>query len=186
VNDKLWWYTARAGGLTAWWLVSIAVLWGLLLSTRVLQGKPKPAWLLDLHRFLGGLSVVFTGVHVAALAADSWVHFGWADVLVPFASDWRPAATAWGIVAMYLLVAVQGTSLLMRKLPRRLWRQVHTTSFGLFLLSGVHAFTAGTDRGNPAVQWTGLLIATAFLFLLAYRFVAPKRHAKASQAAVSA
>lgn len=175
MNDKLWWYVARAGGLTAWWLVSASVLWGLLLSTRVLQGKPKPPWLLDLHRFLGGLSVVFTGVHILGLVADSWAHFGWVEVLVPFASSWRPAAVAWGVVGFYLLLAVEATSLLMRKLPRKWWRRVHLTSFGLFALSGVHAFTAGNEADNAAVQVSGLVIATAFVFLVAYRLVAPRK-----------
>jgi hypothetical protein len=51
--DRLWWYLARATGLTAWWLLCIAVFWGLLLSTRALGDRPRTAWLLDLHRMLG-------------------------------------------------------------------------------------------------------------------------------------
>lgn len=175
MNEKLWWFVARSGGLVAWWLVAASVLFGLFLSTRVLQGKPKPAWLLDLHRFLGGLSVVFTGVHMVGLLADSYIHFGVADLLVPFASDWKPGAVAWGVVGFYLLVAIEVTSLFMRRIPRKWWRRVHLTSFGLFLFSSVHAFAAGTDGGNAAVQWSALLMATAFVFLMTYRQVATTR-----------
>jgi len=175
MNEKLWWFVARSGGLVAWWLVAASVFYGLFLSTRVLQGKPKPAWLLDLHRFLGGLSVVFTGIHLVGLLADSYIQFSLIDVFVPFASKWKPAAVAWGVIGMYLLIAIEVTSLLMKRIPRKWWRRVHLTSFGLFLLSSVHAFTAGTDGDNAAVQWSALLMATLFVFLTTYRQVATTR-----------
>ena len=42
----------------------------------------------------GGLAIAATGLHATALVADTYVHFGAADVLVPFASSWRPLAVA--------------------------------------------------------------------------------------------
>ena len=48
---------------------------------------------------------------------------------MPFASSYKPAAVALGVVAMYLLLAIELTSLAMRKLPRRTWHAVHLTSF---------------------------------------------------------
>jgi predicted ferric reductase len=175
MSEKLWWYVARSSGLVAWWLVAASVFWGLLLSTRLLNRKPTPAWLLDLHRFLGGLSLVFTGVHLGGLVADNYTHFGPADLLVPFASDWRPGAVAWGVVGFYLLLAIEITSLFMRRIPKRIWRKVHMTSFGLFVLSTVHAFTAGTDHNNVANQWSALFMTGAFIFLTTYRQVSGRR-----------
>ena len=169
MSEKLWWYVARAGGLTAWWLLAGAVLWGLALSTRVAAGKVTPAWLLDLHRFLGGLALSFTGVHVAALVADSFAHFGPSEVLVPLASRWRPVPVAMGVVALYLLAAIEITSLARRWLPPRLWRLVHSTSFALFLLSSGHALTAGTEAGSLPVRASAVAMLVAFAFLLAYR-----------------
>ena len=60
----------------AWALVSASVLWGLLLSTKVLGRRPRPNWMLDLHRFLGGTAVVFTVVHVISV-----IGFGLSAVL---------------------------------------------------------------------------------------------------------
>ena len=182
MTPKLWWYIARAGGLTAWWLVALAVFWGLLLSTRVMRGKPTPAWLLDLHRFLGASAIIFTGAHVGGLVADNWTHFGWSEVFVPLTSSWRPVAVAWGVIGLYLLAAIEITSLLMRRIPRRWWRAVHSTSFVLFVLSTVHAFSAGTDATNTAVQWTGLSFAGIFVFLMVYRAMIPKKGARARPA----
>ncbi len=147
-NEQIWWYIARAGGIVAMILVAASVLWGLLLSSKYLAGGPKPKGLLDLHRFLGGLSVVFTGLHLLALYLDSYVQFTVTELLVPFASSWNPAAVAAGIVAFWLLVAVQVSSMMMRKLPRYLWKWIHLMSYLLLPLGLVHGIMAGTDAGT--------------------------------------
>src|SRR3954469_15216146 len=100
------WYLARASGLVSWALLAAATLWGLALSTRALGARPRPNWLLDLHRWLGGTALAFTAVHVVALLVDQYVHFGVIDVVVPFAASWHPVGVAWGIVGAYLLLAV--------------------------------------------------------------------------------
>ena len=153
MSDKIWWYTARAGGLVAWLLLAASVLWGLLLSTRILGRRPGGPWLLDLHRYLGGIAVVFVAIHIAGLVADDFVYFGWSEVLVPMASEWRPGAVAWGVVGFHLLVAVEVTSLLRRHLiPETIWRRVHYLAFLLFGFSTVHAIQSGSDITNR-VMW---------------------------------
>jgi predicted ferric reductase len=161
MSSQIVWYVARAGGIVAWAVAAASVIWGLALSTHVLGRKPRPAWLFDLHRFLGGVAVIFMGVHVVAILFDTYVHFSLVNVLVPFTGMWHPAAVAWGIVAMYLLVAVEITSLVRSRIPKALWRRVHVASFALFGVSTVHMLTAGTDRHSPA-----LLVATAMTWLV--------------------
>jgi DMSO/TMAO reductase YedYZ heme-binding membrane subunit len=133
--------------------------------------KPPPAWVLDLHRFMGGLTLVFTAVHLAGLLLDDYVQFSLLDVVVPFVSSWRPVAVAWGTIALALLVAVQLTSMARDRLPRALWRRVHFSSFPLFLLATVHTLTAGSDARNPAVLVTvggtcGLVVVLVLLRVL--------------------
>lgn len=169
MSTHVWWYTARAAGLVAWSLVGASVLWGLLLSNRM--RRPRPAWTLDLHRFLGGLSVVFTVIHVGGLALDGWFHLRLADMLVPLASRWRPLPVALGVVGLWLLAAVEVTSLLMRRLPRRLWKAVHLGSYGLFVTSTAHALTAGSEAGNPVFQDAVLLVSALVVFLTLVRIL---------------
>lgn len=166
-DDKLTWYVARSGGLVAWGLLAIGLGLGLLLSSRALAGRrPGPAWLLAVHRGIGGLSVVFTVVHVVAIMLDDFVDFGIVDVLVPWASEWNPGAVAWGIVAMYLLVAVEVTSLAMRRLPRRLWRLIHWTSPACFATATVHGWQAGTDTGRAMfVAVAGSIVVLSVLLM---------------------
>lgn len=183
MTTKLTWYVARAGGLVAWATCTASIVWGLLLSTRLVRRKGVPAWLLDLHRFLGALTIVFTLVHMAGLYFDKYVPFGPRELLVPMASPWRPGAVAWGIVAFYVLLAIGVTSLLMRRIKRSWWHAVHLTSFGLFVTATVHGFTAGADRTNLLVVWLALVGALTVTFLVVVRLLAPREAARAVRSA---
>jgi predicted ferric reductase len=131
--------------------------------------RPRPAWLLDLHRYLGGVAVIFVLVHIGGVLLDTFVPFQWLNVLVPFSSHWRPVAVAWGVVGLYLLAAVEVTSLLRSRLPRRLWRATHFASFPLFLLTTVHALMAGTDTGTWLFEGIAALAIAAVTTLTALR-----------------
>jgi methionine sulfoxide reductase heme-binding subunit len=168
---QLWWDSARAGGIVAWSLLAASVVWGLAISTKAAPSRLRPNWTLDVHRFLGGLAVVFVGVHVASIVLDSYVHFGLTDILVPLASSWHPVAVAWGIVGLYLLLAVELTSLARRRLPRRAWRTLHALSFPTFALATIHALTAGTDRGNLVWQVAVWGTVAAVVLLTAVRLL---------------
>ena len=163
------WYVARSAGLVAWALLAASVLWGLALSTKILSPKVRPNWILDLHRWLGGLALTFTGLHVGALLFDTYVHFGLVSLLVPFASKWHPGAVAWGVVSLYLLAAVEVTSLLKSRIPKSVWRKTHFLSFALFVTSTVHGLSAGTDTGATMLRIGALLTAAVFAGLTAAR-----------------
>jgi DMSO/TMAO reductase YedYZ heme-binding membrane subunit len=160
MTSHTWWYLARSGGIVAWTLLAVSMFWGVALSSRFLGKKPKPNWMLDLHRFVGGLAVIFTAVHVVALTFDSYVAFGLVQVLVPFTGNYHSVAVAWGVIAMYLLVAVEVTSLLRKRLSKRVWRTVHYLSFPLFGLATVHLLWAGTDRTTTLLRY-GVLAGVA-------------------------
>jgi DMSO/TMAO reductase YedYZ heme-binding membrane subunit len=184
LTTKLSWYIARSSGMVAWALVTASILWGLALSSRLVRRRGVPAWLLALHRYLGTLSIVFVVVHLLALVADNYVYFGWKELFVPMATKWRPGPTAWGIAGFYLLVAIQITSWLMRRLPRKVWHTIHLSSFVLFVAGTVHGFQSGADRDNRLVQWAALvgsvLVVTLLVFRLLHRSPFRKR-ARASR-----
>lgn len=158
MNPQLWWYFARASGMVAAILLVASLVWGVLMATRALRPVDKPAWMLAMHRWFSGLAVTGVAVHIAALVADSYVHFGTREILVPMASSWKPGAVTLGVVAMYLLVLVQVTSLLMKRLPKRVWRGIHLSSYALTWLVFVHAGLAGTDVSNRVYQVVALLL----------------------------
>ncbi len=178
MTQQLWWYAVRASGVVAWVLVTASVVWGLLLASRSTT-RPRPAWVLDLHKFLGALTLAFLGVHLVGLLFDKWVGFGPRELFVPMASEYRPGALAWGIIALYLLGVVEVSSRLMRWIPRRAWHTIHLLSFVVFVMTTVHVLTAGTDaRRLPTVvfAWaSSLLVAGLLMFRVTVRVLAARR-----------
>ncbi|MEZ5226255.1 MAG: hypothetical protein R2710_06165 [Acidimicrobiales bacterium] len=104
---------------------------------------------------------------MGALVLDTYVSFGLTEILVPFTGTYRPAAVAWGIIATYLLLAVEATSLLRQRISRRVWRWTHSLSFALFGLSTVHSLTAGTHSANPILRVAMLATSAAVVGLTA-------------------
>jgi len=178
MNSQLWWFVARASGLVAWLMLTASVLWGVVLSTKAFPGRRRPAWLLDLHRWLGGLTISFVAIHLASLVADSYTHFGWAALAIPYASTWKPGAVALGVIAAWALVAIELTSLARRRLPRRAWRAIHLASYLTFWSTSLHAAYAGTDRSRPLYQWTTAIAVIAVAWALMYR-ISNRRSARA-------
>lgn len=166
MNPQIWWHIARASGIVTWLLITASVVLGILLSTDLLARYRRKAWLLDLHRALGALSVIGVVVHIGALIADSWVQFDIVDVLVPFASAWKPWQVALGVVAFWGLILVEATSLAMKRFPRKVWRAIHLASYATFVAGSLHGTFAGTDAANPVYAWTSIVVSVALMALV--------------------
>lgn len=184
MNDPhIWWYVTRSSAMIAWVLMTLSVVWGILLSTRIFRNSDNPGWLQDLHKYLGGASIIMVMLHMVSLMLDGWLKFTLPDLLVPFATDYRAFAVALGIMAFYLLIAVQGTSLLISRLPRRAWKAIHYASYATLALVAFHAGLSGTDVGS---RWYGAvsmaLIVVGLVAVLA-RILARRRPVPASASA---
>lgn len=146
------WDVARAGGFTAYGLLTLAVALGLALSLKLQSHRWPRIINSELHNFLTLLALVFTGVHVLAVAVDPYTHFGLAEVLVPLASHYRPVWMALGIVGLYLGLAVGVSTWLRPILGYALWRRFHTVTLALYVLVTIHGIATGSDSGT----WFGV------------------------------
>lgn len=175
MNEKFFWYLSRGSGIVAAVLLALTLIWGLLLSTRLIERRGLPAWLTDLHRYLGGLTVAFIGVHMASLYFDNYSSYSLKELFVPFASPDHQGYKAWpvayGVAALWALLVVEGTSLVMRKMPRKVWRGFHYLSYPVAVLVGLHAMTVGTDMSSSTLQVVGLGLAAVLTFLTIYRML---------------
>ena len=70
---------------------------------------------------------------------------------------------------MWLLVAVEATSLAMKRIPRRYWRWIHLSSYAVFLLTSLHAAFAGTDTAHWLYQGTAAATIVAVMVATIYR-----------------
>ena len=164
------WYAARASGVAAYVVLSLVVAVGLSLG-----GKAQtPRWprfsVEDIHRFGGLLVGSLIGIHVLTIAADSFMPFSLAQLLVPFTSTYRPLWTGLGIAAAEILVALAITNHYRKRLPYSFWRKAHYLNFAVWGLASVHGLMAGTDRG---AGWLAILYGVsvaAVVTLLVWRF----------------
>jgi len=178
MNPHLWWYVSRSTGIVAWLLLTASVLWGIVLATDLFPRWRRPAWLADMHRWLAGMTFFFIAGHLAALVFDGFTDFGARELLVPFASEWRPTAIAVGVIALWLLIAVEVTALFARRLSNRWWRDVHIASYFVFWSVCVHGALAGTDASKTMYIVTATVALAAVAFAASYRVLTrdlPKR-----------
>jgi sulfoxide reductase heme-binding subunit YedZ len=164
------WYAARASGVAAYVVLSIVVSLGLTLGGKA-QTRHWPRFSVeDIHRFGGLLVGSLIGVHVLAIAADSFLPFSLTQLLVPFTARYRPLWTGLGIAAAEILVALAITNHYRRRLPYGFWRKAHYLNFAVWGLASLHGLMAGTDRG---AAWLAVLYGIAVagvVMLLLWRF----------------
>ena len=139
------WDTARAGGFAAYILLTLAVTAGLILRNRWQSDRWPRLITNELHGYLSLLGLVFIVVHVAALIVDPFTHFGLKEIVLPFASHYRPLWMGLGIVALYLLLAVWLSTRLRTRIGHRLWRQIHPLAFLVYAAATVHGLGSGSD-----------------------------------------
>jgi predicted ferric reductase len=148
------WDVARAGGFTAFALLTLSVAIGLSLT---LQWQ-SPRWPRiinsELHNFVTLLTLIFTGLHILAVWVDPFTKFGWNEVFIPFMSHYRPLWMACGIIAFYIGIAIGISTWLRSRIGYKWWRRLHVLTLLLYACVVVHGITTGSDTAT----WWGLAI----------------------------
>lgn len=175
------WLVARAAGLAAFGALTASTWLGLAMSTRLLPTRFQ-RHLLGWHRTLVWTSLSLVGLHVGALLADPMLHMGLSGALIPFASPWRPAAVAAGVVAGWasLMLAV---SFPMRKwIGQKTWRRLHYASFAAFVLALGHALASGTDLAGAGGPLLTAIAGGPVLWFVLVRILTPSKRRAPRQA----
>ena len=183
--ETVTWDIARAGGFTTYILLTLAVVVGLALSTHIQSPSRWPRLLnSELHNFLTLLSAIFLVVHVLAVWIDPFTHFGWNEVLIPFASAYRPVWMALGIVGLYLGIAIGISTWLRPHIGYKWWRRLHVLTLGIFALATIHGIGTGSDTQTPWALGIYLisLILVGSLFCRRVFFSKGKRKQNPAQA----
>jgi predicted ferric reductase len=163
------WLFERVFAWLAYLAMTGSVVYGLLLSTRLLDAIAHRPISFTLHKDLAAFGIAFASVHGALLLLDTSIGFTPLQILVPGLSPYQPVALAFGQVGLYLAIVVLASFYLRRRMSQRVWRTLHYVTFLAFIGSTVHGIAAGTDTSTP---WaTGIYIgaAVAVTFLLTYR-----------------
>jgi predicted ferric reductase len=185
------WTLIRTAGIGAYLMLFLSVTWGLAATTGPLGKRVSKASAATLHQAMSTVALVLLGVHLAGLVADAFMPFSLAELTLPFASEYRPVAVTFGIVAMYVTLFVIGASWLRSKIGMSRWRRTHLLAVPAFILALVHGVFAGSDTDQPWMWWTYLGTGLIVVFLLLVRGLtagyrperaAPVRRAASAQA----
>src|SRR5512135_1754957 len=160
---QFWWYITRAAGLMGYFLIWLSTAWGLVVSSKILDGFVERTFTYDFHEFLSWLGLAFIGVHVIVLMADNYLPYNIWQILIPFLSPYRPLWVGIGVIAFYLVLLVTITFYLRSRVGMKTFRAIHLLSFLSYLGATVHGLFAGTDSSLPVMQ---LLYQVTFLITI--------------------
>ena len=169
--ERLPWYTTRITALLSYLALSASTIYGLLLSTKLLdRGTHRPISF-TLHQDLAGIGVALARVHAAVLMIDRSVPYSPVEVIVPFAGPYRPLWVGIGQIAMGLSLLVMLSFYVRKRIGTRAWRTVHYLSFAAFIGATIHGLMAGSDTSASWVYGGYLTLAVVVVFLTTYRVV---------------
>ena len=123
-HDPTFWLLARASGMTAYVLVTLSVLAGLVLKSRPF-GRLRPATVTQIHRALALYAIAAIAAHGIALVLDTTVKVSPAALAIPGLISYRPLATSLGVLAAELTILVYASFSLRRRIGFRAWRALH-------------------------------------------------------------
>jgi sulfoxide reductase heme-binding subunit YedZ len=164
------WVTSRIVAFLAYFALTGSVVYGLLLSTKLLDAIAHRPITFTLHQDLASFGLGLAAIHGALLGLDRTVPSSITQLLVPFATTYRPLWVGIGQVSLYLMAAVVASFYVRRHIGQRAWRLLHYLTFLAFAGATAHGLLAGTDSGTWG-RWIYLAASAIVVFLLVYRIV---------------
>jgi len=173
------WYLVRGSGLIAALALVILMLSGIGFVTgqtfRFME--PLTAW--ASHRALGIVFAVSIVIHMVGLLFDHFVPFDLLNLLVPWASSYKPVTlfglqlgslyVAFGILAFYITAFIVVTSLLWIEKKPYLWKIIHLLSYAVIAFVFFHALFLGTDLAGGFLRWLWIALGIGILVAVIQR-----------------
>jgi methionine sulfoxide reductase heme-binding subunit len=169
--DHTFWYLTRASGFVAYLLLFSSLVLGLTMTGDVAARRLKRFQIYDLHRFLSLFTLGFSVFHMLIVLPDRYIGFSIIELVVPFASPYRPEFMALGIIALALLGLVVGSFYARHLVGYRTWRVIHYMTFVVFVSAAAHGIGAGTDSGSAWAPYLYALSILAVFNLTVYRMM---------------
>ena len=170
-RSMLPWVFERLFAFLAYFAMAASVIYGLLLSTKLLDAIAHRPITFTLHQDLASIGLGFAGIHGALLGLDKSMPFSLAQIAVPGLAPYSPIWVAAGQVAFYLMLVVVGSFYVRRRIGQRAWRVLHYVTFLAFVGATAHGLVAGTDSGSAWAWWIYVASTVAVVFLFVYRIM---------------
>jgi sulfoxide reductase heme-binding subunit YedZ len=174
--SPLLWYFTRTTAVAAYVTLAAAVMLGMLRGVARGSGE-RLSWVVDeLHQVLATAFAALVVLHLISLIYDPYLPFSLTNILLPIGEPYKPLPVDLGVLALYTMVVVLGSTWIRRRIPYRSWRFLHYASFATFVLVTLHGLLAGSDASQPWMRAVYAGASAAVGFLLVMRFLTrPKR-----------
>jgi predicted ferric reductase len=169
-EPKAYWYLARSSAWVAYLLLWLAMVLGLLISTKAARLWPGGPAAYDVHQFASLLGIAIALFHGLILTGDRYIGFSAVQVFIPFSNPaYRPFWVGIGQIGFYILAIVGLSVYVRRAITPRVWRLIHYLSFLSFLFVLIHGIASGTDSAQSWAVATYWITGGSVLFLTMYR-----------------
>jgi hypothetical protein len=169
--SRLPWVATRLVAFLSYFAITGSVVYGLLLSTKVLDAIAHRPVSFALHQDLAAIGLGLAGVHAVLLGLDATVPFSLGDMLVPFVAPYRPLWVGVGQLTLYLVAVVLASFYLRSRIGQRAWRLLHYLTFLSFAGATAHGILSGSDSGTAWAWWSYVGATALVVFLTGYRVV---------------
>ncbi len=147
-HDPTFWILARASGLTAYVLLTLSVIWGIVVKSRPFGTRFGQAAVVDTHRTLAALGLGALVIHTTSLALDKTVRMPVSALFIPGLSHYRPYSVAFGVLTAELMVVVYASFSMRKRIGFKNWRRLHWITYALFAGGTAHGLLSGSDSGR--------------------------------------
>lgn len=165
------WYMSRSAGIISYVLLWGSVAWGLVVSTKVLDGAVRRPSTFAWHEQLSLAALAVGAFHALVLMGDRYISFSLKDILIPFTSSYEPVAVGLGIVGFYVAALVTVSFYVRNRIGARTWRKLHYLTFAVYILVTLHGFAIGSDTQSLLMKLVYLGSMSVILFLVYYRLL---------------
>jgi ferredoxin/DMSO/TMAO reductase YedYZ heme-binding membrane subunit len=158
---------AATVGFLSFFLLWLAVVWGLILRNGWALSRIRHATIYGIHSTVSLLGLCLAGVHAFAQIAVPGGPVKLIHTLVPFIQPTDPIGIGVGVVSLELMVAAAMSILIQKRLGYTRWRALHALNYVSFTLLVAHVLISGSDVGSRWV-WGSVLgawLVTVVLWL---------------------
>lgn len=167
VSGQSLWLVSRAAAVTAYLVLTVITVLGLVLS----HPRNKDTWrlhryLLGWHQALVGVLFPLIAVHLTFTVLDGKSGVTLAQLPFPIHAKYYPAAMTAGAIALYVLLFITASAMARKKFRR--WLAVHRLSLVTWVLLWVHGVFGGTDATQ--LKWVYIVTGTTIFLVSMWRY----------------
>jgi sulfoxide reductase heme-binding subunit YedZ len=166
-DTHLFWITSRAAGTAALLFSSVSVGVGVTMGGRLLKGKGPD--LRVFHEALSLATMVAIALHGLILLGDAYMHPSLADVTIPFASSYKAAWMAMGVIGGWMMVLLGVSYYARTRIGMQRWKKLHRFTLLAWVLGLAHSLGEGTDAGRLWFLASVGIVVLPALMLVALR-----------------